>query len=139
MPLNFRYSTYLAQQIESTSLCILGSSGTSNNLDQLASNDSLSGTVEKNGELADHVTGVLRGVVHGVTTGRLFASVTLCKRPVERVGESVLSQVTENLVINLERGEVCCNWLVKGYAIITDDSRDAAMASSEKASMKVGS
>lgn len=50
-------------------------SSTSDNLDQLPSNDSLSGTVEKNLELVYHVTGVLGGVVHGVTTGRILAGV----------------------------------------------------------------
>lgn len=47
-------------------LHVLGSSGTSNNLDQLASNDGLTGTVEENLVLVDHLTGVLRGVLYYV-------------------------------------------------------------------------
>ena len=81
---------------------VLGSSSTSDNLDQLAGDDSLSGTVEQNRELADHVTGVLRGVVHGVTTSRLLASVTLGKSPEERVGKSVLPEVAESVILNLK-------------------------------------
>jgi len=52
-------------------------SSTSDNLDQLSSNDSLSSTVVKNLELADHLTSVLRGVVHGIATGGNFTGITL--------------------------------------------------------------
>ena len=41
------------------SLHVRGSSSTSDNLDQLSGNDSLSGTVEKNLVLVDHLAGVL--------------------------------------------------------------------------------
>jgi hypothetical protein len=44
---------------------VLGSCGTSDNLDQFASNDSLSGSVEKNLETGNHVSGVLGGVLQG--------------------------------------------------------------------------
>lgn len=54
---------------------LLRSRSTSDNLDQFARNDSLSGSVEENLELVDHVTGVLGGIVHGVATGGLLASV----------------------------------------------------------------
>jgi hypothetical protein len=84
----------------------LGSSRTGNNLDKFASNDGLTGSVVENLELVDHVSGVLGSVVHGVLTRRLLASVTLSQRPEERVGESVLAEVGENLVLDLERGEV---------------------------------
>lgn len=60
-------------------LHVCGSGGTSNDLDQLAGNDSLSGTVEQDLEFVDHVTSVLGGVVHGVATGRLLAGVALGK------------------------------------------------------------
>jgi hypothetical protein len=62
--------------------------------------------------------------VHGVLAGRLLASVTLGKRlsfvstvhrqknqktyPEERVGERVLAEVGENLILDLEGGEVGC-------------------------------
>lgn len=48
---------------------------TSDNFNQLSSNDSLSSSVEKDLEPVDHVTGVLGGIVHGVTTGRDLAGV----------------------------------------------------------------
>lgn len=53
-------------------LHVLGGGGTSNNLDQLASNDGLSGTVEKNLVLVDHLTGVLGGVLRGFWISTLY-------------------------------------------------------------------
>lgn len=44
-------------------LHVLGGRGTSDNLDQLASNDGLSGSVEENLVLVDHLSGVLGGVL----------------------------------------------------------------------------
>ncbi len=44
-------------------LLILGSSGPGDNLHQFPSDDRLSGTIEKNLELVDHVTSILRGVL----------------------------------------------------------------------------
>lgn len=44
--------------------------------------------------------------VHSVTTGRLLASVSLSKSPVEGVGESVLLEVGELSIVDLESGEV---------------------------------
>ena len=89
-----------------TRLSILGGGGTSDNLDQLASNDSLSCSVVENLELVDHLSSVLGSVVHGILTGTLLASVTLSQRPEERVGESVLAEVGENLILDLESREV---------------------------------
>jgi hypothetical protein len=60
-------------------LHILRGGGTSDNLDQLTGNGSLSGTVVENLESVDHVTSVLGGVVHGVAASRLLTSVTLGK------------------------------------------------------------
>jgi hypothetical protein len=60
-------------------LHILRCGGTSDNLDQLTGNGSLSGTVVENLESVDHVTSVLGGVVHGVAASRLLTSVTLGK------------------------------------------------------------
>jgi hypothetical protein len=86
----------------------LRSGRTSNDLDKFASNDGLTCAVVKNLELVDHLSSVLRGVVHGVLTRRLLASVALGQRPVERVGKSILAEVGENLVLNLESGEIGC-------------------------------
>lgn len=104
---------------------LLGSSSTSDNLDQLAGNNGLASTVEKNLVPADHVTSVLGSVlvrasvlsrantssvrdtyVHSVTAGRLLASVSLSKSPVKGVGESVLLEVWKLILVNLESGEV---------------------------------
>jgi len=68
----------------------------------------LASTVEENLESVDHVTGVLGGVVHGVAAGRLFAGVAFGESPEERVGESVLAEVADDFVVNLEGGEVGC-------------------------------
>jgi hypothetical protein len=81
---------------------VLGSGSTSDNLDELAGNDGLASTVEQNLELGDHLTGVLGGVVHGVATSGLLASVALGKSPEERVGECVLAEAAENGLVDLE-------------------------------------
>jgi hypothetical protein len=85
---------------------ILGSGGTSDNLDELAGNDGLASTVEQNLELGDHLTSILGGVVHGVTTSGLLAGVALGKCPEERVGECVLAEAGENSLIDLKGREV---------------------------------
>lgn len=56
-----------------------GSGSTSNNLNQLSRNDSLSGTVEENLESVDHITSVLRCIVHGIATSGVLASVAFGK------------------------------------------------------------
>jgi hypothetical protein len=89
-------------------LRVLGRRRTSDNLDQLAGDDGLSGAVEQDLELIDHVAGVLGGVVHGVAAGGLLASVALSQSPVEAVGQSVLAQVGQDLVVDFEGGEVGC-------------------------------
>lgn len=85
---------------------LLGSGGTSDNLDELTSNDGLASTVEQNLELGDHLAGVLGGVVHGVTAGGLLAGVTLGKGPEEGVGKSVLAKAGEDSLVDLEGREV---------------------------------
>src|SRR6184192_218576 len=79
-------------------LTLLRRSGTSNDLYQFTSNDSLAGSVEQNLEFVDHFSSVLRSIlyicsfqylqcfytlettyVHGIATCRLFASVTFGK------------------------------------------------------------
>lgn len=44
--------------------------------------------------------------VHGIATGRHFASVALSESPEEGVSEGVLLEVTERLLLDLEGGEV---------------------------------
>jgi hypothetical protein len=90
----------------SHSLHVRRGSSTSDNLNQLSGNDSLSGTVEENLVLVDHLTSVLGSVIHSVSSGGLLAGVALGKSPVERVGKTVLSEVAKNLIVNLESGEV---------------------------------
>ena len=110
-------------------LLLLGGGGTSDNLDQLASNDGLTGSVEENLVLVDHVSCVLGGVllkvsisvvrakgrcayIHGVTTSGDFTSMTFGKSPEESVRQSIFSEVTKDLVVNLEGGEVGYSSLV---------------------------
>src|SRR5690348_12369996 len=78
------YTAQLSQMFGISSLpplqpLVLGSSRTSDNLDKLASNDGLTGTVVENLELVDHVTSVLGGVVHCVLARGLLAGVALSK------------------------------------------------------------
>jgi hypothetical protein len=75
----YKYTKTTLTKKESANFLLRGSSSSSNNLDQLSSNDSLSGTVVKNLELSNHLSGVLGGVVHGVTTSGNLASVSLGK------------------------------------------------------------
>jgi hypothetical protein len=49
--------------------------------------------------------------VHGVLTGGDFASVALSKGPEERVGKSVLAEVGQDLVLDLESRELGCRML----------------------------
>jgi hypothetical protein len=45
--------------------------------------------------------------IHGVTAGRDLAGVALGQSPVEGVGQGVLAEVGEDLLIDLEGGKVC--------------------------------
>lgn len=89
-------------------LLVLRGSRTSDDLDQLARDDSLTCSVEEDGELANHVAGVLGRVLHGISSSRLLAGVTFGQCPVERVGEGILAEVTKDILVNLECGEVGC-------------------------------
>lgn len=86
----------------------------------------MTGAVVLDLELANHLTSVLGGIlkfqsvkcsgdvpksgvvtyVHGIATGRHLASVALSESPEEGVGEGVLLEVTERLLLNLEGREV---------------------------------
>jgi hypothetical protein len=74
-----------------TASLLLGSGGTSDNLDQLAGNDGLASAVEQNLELA---------------TGGLLAGVALGKSPEEGVGKGVLAEAGEDGLVDLEGREV---------------------------------
>ena len=84
----------------------LGSSCTSNDFYQLASDDGLTSPVEEDLETGDHFARVLGGVFHGVPAGRLLASVAFSERPEERVGEGVLAHVGKDSVVDFEGGEI---------------------------------
>jgi hypothetical protein len=66
----------------------------------------LTGSVVENLELLDHLSGVLGGIVHGVTTSGLLAGVTFSESPVDGVGQGELAEGSELLIINLELGEL---------------------------------
>jgi hypothetical protein len=76
-------------------LHILGCGSTSDNLDQLTGNGSLSSTVVKNLESVDHVTSVLGGVVHGVAASRLLTGVALGKSLID-VSKVVSRKICQN-------------------------------------------
>lgn len=77
--------------------------GTSNDINQFVGNNGLSGTVVKNGVLADHIGGVLGSIVHSVSSGRNLSGVALSQTPENVVGKRELSEVTDDLIFNLER------------------------------------
>ena len=133
-------------------------SRTSNDLDEFAGNDGLTSSVVENLELVDHVTSVLGRIVHGVLASRDLASVALSKslehvsqrgtaetgrgtHPEERVGKSVLAEVGENLVLDLESREVGWGTLAVAVlgAVAGHGIPDWVIASSEYASTSVAS
>lgn len=106
--------------------------GTGDDFDQFSRDDGLAGSVVEDLEPADHVACVLRCVlaekilsarvvfvvvgedkkerggtyIHRVTTGRLLAGMSLGQSPVQRIGQGILPQIDEDLVVNLEGGKV---------------------------------
>lgn len=112
-------------------LHVLRGGGTSDDFDQLASNDGLTGSVVEDLILVDHIAGVLGGVlykiwvlafwiehiiyfpnktrithVHSLLTSGDLAGMTLRQGPEEGVGQGVLAQVGEELLVDLEGGVV---------------------------------
>jgi len=104
-------------------LHVLRGGGTGDNLDQLTGNGGLTPTVVEDLEpvgileplsltywvrhiLVDHITGVIGGVLHGVTTSRDLAGVALGHGPEDVVGKGVLAESGQSLIVNLESGDV---------------------------------
>ena len=87
---------------------IFRSRSTSDDLHQLARNDSLSCSVVQDRELIDHIACILRRVIHGVSASGDLAGVAFSQCPVEAVGQSVLAHVGEDFVVDFEGGEVGC-------------------------------
>lgn len=87
------------------SLELLEGGSTGDNVDQLVGNDGLTGSVVKDRVLADHVVGVLGGVVHGVSTSGNFGSMTLSKTPEDVVGEGEFGKVLKDLVFDFVKTE----------------------------------
>lgn len=87
----------------------LKSGSTSDNVDKIVGNGSLSTTVVKHVERRDHVTCVLGSVVHGVTLRVDLGSVTLDERGVDGVGEREFGKVLGDIIlllVQLELGSV---------------------------------
>lgn len=82
------------------------SRSTSDNVDQVVGNGGLSTTVVKHVERRDHVTGVLRGVVHGVALRVDLGSVTLDESSVDGVGKGKLGKVLGHIVLLLVQLEL---------------------------------
>jgi hypothetical protein len=79
----------------------LQSRGTSDNINQLGGNGGLTGTVVGHGQAVNHISGVLGGVLHGVTLGRHLRGVTLDQGPVDVVGEQELVVVLQDFIVQL--------------------------------------
>ncbi len=96
---------------------VFRSGSTSDDLHQLARNDSLSRPVVQDGEPVDHVACVFRCVIHGVPAGGDLASVAFSQCPVDAVGQGVLTHVGKDFVVDLEGGEV-------GWECMVSSARD---------------
>ena len=88
----------------------LQSSGTRNDLNELSSNDSLSGSVEGDGEFVNHLSGVLGGIVHSRHPRALFRASSLLQGIVEKGCKTVfhvgLNDVSVKGVIHTHLGSV---------------------------------
>lgn len=73
------------------------SRSTGDNFNQLASDDSLSGAVERQRQLVNHLAGVLAGVVHGAHARRLLRAGTLLHREEDQRGERELQVVLDDV------------------------------------------
>ena len=74
---NQLFSVYILLNELAVCLHSLQSSCTRDNFNELSSDDSLPSPVELEGELLNHLSGVLAGVVHGSHPGRLFGAGSL--------------------------------------------------------------
>lgn len=80
--------------------------GTRDNVDQLVGDDGLSGSVVEDGVPVDHVTGVLGGVVHGVSPGADLSGVALSHGGQNLGGEGVLEEVGWELSLGVDLEDV---------------------------------
>jgi hypothetical protein len=115
---------------------------TKKNTHKIVGNGGLTGTVVDQGQLANHLVGVLGSVLHSSTLGRHFRGITLHKRarvnqltsnppanihptmylrntPVERVGEGELLEVLQDVVIDLVGAELGCRFRVSRFPEIS--------------------
>ena len=120
-------SNLLTPSSLSTRLTILRCRGTSDNLEQFACDDGLTCSVEENLIFANHLawsvevsemwspdpiaklTGVLAGVLHGIAAGRLLGRVTFGQSPVQAVGQRVLLEMRQRLIVNLVLRNLGCD------------------------------
>lgn len=100
---------------KNTRLVQSGSSG--DNFNELASDDGLSGSVEGQRQLVNHLAGVLAGIVHGAHARRLLGAGALLHREEDQRGQRELQIVLndvrverivgDELIGRLECGCVC--------------------------------
>ena len=75
------------------------SRGARNDLDELSGDDRLSGAIERERQLADHLAGVLARAVHGRHASALLRSGVLLETVVEQVDELELLEALQCLRI----------------------------------------
>lgn len=80
--------------------------GTRDNVNQLAGDGSLATTVVEQVKVGNHVTSVLRRVVHGVTLAVDLRGMALNKSRVDGVGERELGEVLSDVVLKLVLAEL---------------------------------
>lgn len=81
-------------------LFLLKSSSSGDDFNELPGDNSLSGSVECEGELVNHLTGVLAGIVHGSHSAGLFATRALLHRVEEQRGQRELQVALYDLFVD---------------------------------------
>lgn len=76
---------------------------------ELPGDDGLPGPVEQQCKLANHLGGILGGVVHGSHSGGLFGGRALLQRVVQQRRQGPLRVALQSIVVNIvERSHVWC-------------------------------
>mmetsp|Transcript_15885 Transcript_15885/g.23360 ORF Transcript_15885/g.23360 Transcript_15885/m.23360 type:complete len:340 (+) Transcript_15885:51-1070(+) len=96
-----RSSTPLVYLCNSPLHLILQSRSTGNNLNELGGNASLASPIVLQGELLDHLPGVLGGVLHGIHPGGLLGSGGLHHGVVQLGGHHHLCQILHDLLLGV--------------------------------------
>lgn len=110
-----------------TRLHVLRGGGTSDNLDQLTGNGSLSGTVVQNLESVDHVTSVLGGVIHSVAASRLLTGVALGKSLIV-ISKSIVHTEYRDKEVHTQKRELASEYSRRLPRIESSTSKEEMLA-----------